>query len=423
MYRTSDNKSIGSYLTSLLQDGKYKSDREFCKHYIALRYHRSADAVDGGELQNMQNRLSQIKKGEKGIQIEDLPIFSELLGVSVDSILSAGTYLAPVTNRLTNYNIAHSSDPAEWEAYVKREDKLILNPDEYNKTVIDYALDAGNYPFLKYLMDKEYIWFVSEEQNQFFFSFGAGTSIERRHFDYDILDIRMRESDELRYRMITLAIKNEDFEMLDTLRARELPILYNLSCFHYSFPDDFDLISYSIEQMIDNISQCEDAILSYFFEEFEIKPERSPLPFTFIYPHAGLLLDALIKRNRKAESKRFLEKAIEHNKKAYNLLIKLTTKSKQYFKNIVGETDKFITYPDNYFECEVWREYAIFSQFHFVAYHMPYSIKDSIGFVTNIIKVTAHSSDKEIQFLIDELNQTYDAFVEKEVAAHARTNN
>ena len=30
----------------------------------------------------------------------------------------------------------------------------IFNPDEYDKTAIDYALEAGNYPFLKYLTEK-----------------------------------------------------------------------------------------------------------------------------------------------------------------------------------------------------------------------------------------------------------------------------
>ena len=60
------------------------------------------------------------------------------------------------------YSIAFSKDPAEWEAYIQRDDKLILNPDEYDKTAIDYALEAGNYPFLKYLTEKGYIWFVGE---------------------------------------------------------------------------------------------------------------------------------------------------------------------------------------------------------------------------------------------------------------------
>lgn len=420
---TVDNQKIGQYLKELIENSRYGNSRQFCIAYLTLRY--GEDNFGPGDIQNMQNRISQINNGKKGIQLEDLPFFSELLGVSIDAILSAGTFSTPVTNRLTNYSIAFSSDSAQWESYIKREDKLILNEDEYGKTVIDYALEAGNYSFLKYLMDNGYIWFVSEDSNQYIFSFGAGTSIERRLFDYDILDIRMRETDELRYKMITLAIKNTDFDMFDMLeklRAREIPLLYNLATFHHSFLKDFSPPTKSIAQMIDTISLCKNDILSYFFEEFEINPNRSPLPFTFVFPYASLLLDALINRNRKAESKRFLEMAIKHNKKTFDLLTNLTAKSEQYFKYLYEKVDKFITYSDGYFDREIWRDYVVYPQLHFVAYHMPYSVKDSTGFVTNIFKVTTHSSDKEIQLLIDELNQTYDAFVKKEECAHARTN-
>ena len=423
MYMASDNKAIGKYITDLIQDNNYNSDREFCRHYIALKFHKKVEDVDGSEIQNMANRLCQIKKGEKGIQIEDLPLFSTLLGVSVDAILSAGTFLAPATSRLTNYTIAHSDNPDQWEAYVNREDKLILNPDEYNKTVIDYALDAGNYPFLKYLMDKEYIWFVGEDIDQYFFSFGAGTSIERRHLDYDNLDIRMKETDELRLRMIVLAIKNGDLKVLESLHAREIPLLYNLSAFSHHSIKDWPSPSRSIEQLIESLSECDNSVLSYFFEEFEIESDRSAWSSTFVFPYASLLLDALVNKNRKSESKHFLEKAIAHNEKTLGLLTKLTSKSKQYFKHLLSKTDRFITYSDDYFDHEIWRDYVVYPQLHFVAYHMPYAVKDSFGFVTNIFKVSAHSSDKEIQLLINELNQTYDAFVEKEVAAHARTIN
>lgn len=84
--------------------------------------------------------------------------------MSIEDILSAGTALTPVLNRKTNCSIAFSKDPAEWEAYIQRDDKLILNPDEYDKTAIDYALEAGNYPFLKYLTENGYIWFVGDDK-------------------------------------------------------------------------------------------------------------------------------------------------------------------------------------------------------------------------------------------------------------------
>ena len=151
-----DNAKIGRYLSDLI-DQKYESKRKFCRAYLEA----AKKEPNNENLTNMANRLSQIIKGNKAIQIYDLPYFTNLLGVSCEQIISAGEYSVPLTKRVTNYSIACSKDPAKWEAYINREDKLILNSDEYCKTVIDYALEFANYEFLKYLMDKGYVWFDS----------------------------------------------------------------------------------------------------------------------------------------------------------------------------------------------------------------------------------------------------------------------
>ena len=129
MFKT-DNTKIGKYLADLIKNSEYQSDRQFGIAYLKLR----DGEVNPDDIPKVQNRICQIKKGNKGIQIEDLPIFSELLGVSIEEILSAGTALAPVINRKSNYSIAFSKDSSEWESYINRDDKLILNPDEYDKT-------------------------------------------------------------------------------------------------------------------------------------------------------------------------------------------------------------------------------------------------------------------------------------------------
>ena len=179
MFKT-DNAKIGKHLGDLIKNSEHKNDRQFCIAYLTLR----DGEANPDDIQKMQNRICQIKNGKKGVQIEDLPILSELLGVSIEDILSAGTALTPVLNRKTNYSIAFSKDPAEWEAYIQRDDKLILNPDEYDKTAIDYALEAGNYPFLKYLTENGYIWFVGDDKNEYYLGFGAGTSIKRREIGF-----------------------------------------------------------------------------------------------------------------------------------------------------------------------------------------------------------------------------------------------
>jgi hypothetical protein len=178
----------------------------------------------------MANRMSQIIKGTKAIQTYDLPIFTELLGVTCEQILSAGEYCVPKNRRTTNYSIAFSKSKKEWDEYIRREDKLILNPDEYDKTVIDYAIEAGNYKFIKYLMDKEYIWFVSNEHEHMFFyqTFGAGTSIERRKLGFhDMLQYKLNSEDNLRMGIIALAVANNDVKTLEMLKAIDIKMRGN----------------------------------------------------------------------------------------------------------------------------------------------------------------------------------------------------
>lgn len=363
----------------------------------------------------MQNRICQIKNGKKGIQIEDLPIFSDLLGVSFEDILSAGIALTPVLNRKTNYSIAFSKDPAEWEAYIKRDDKLILNLDEYDKTAIDYALEAGNYPFLKYLTEKGYIWFVGEDKKEYYLGFGAGTSIKRRDIGLiDTLDSRMKSQDDLRFKMIALAIRDNDSEMLNTLHAREIPLLYTINPIqHWTLKDKQLPTSSIVEQMIDSIAASENTAISYFFEEFDTEAELNSLRNTFVFPYAGQVLDALISNKRTFESKLFLEKAIDHNKKVQRKLQKLVDKSKASCKELYSATPNNNYYDEAYFRREAWRECYFYPENGFIAYYMPFYSKNTTGFITNVINVTVSSPDKEVQFLIDELKEIYNTFIKQ----------
>lgn len=408
MFKT-DNTKIGKHLADLIKNSEYKNDRQFGIAYLKLR----DEEADPDDIQKIQNRICQIKKGNKGVQIEDLPIFSELLGVSIEDILSAGTALAPVTNRKSNYSIAFSKEPAEWESYINRDDKLILNPDEYDKTAIDYALEAGNYPFLKYLMDKGYIWFVGNDKQKYYLGFGAGTSIKRREIGFhDPLEYRMKMQDDLRFKMIALAISDKDFAMLDKLHARELPLLYTINPIrHYTLRDKQLPDSPNIKQMIESIAASENTAISYFFDAFETEVESNALRSTFVFPYAGRVLDALITGKRTAESKRFLQRAIEHNMSVQKNLQELVDKSEASYKDLNCEAPKASHYDDAYFRCESWREYYFYPDTGFVAYCMPFFLKNATGFITNVINVTASSNDAEVQFLIDELRKTYNTFI------------
>ena len=410
MFKT-DNTRTGKHLSDLIKNSEYKNDRQFGIAYLKLR---DGDA-NPDDIQKMQNKICQIKKGNKGIQIEDLPIFSELLGVSIEDILSAGTALTPVLNRKTNYSIAFSKDPAEWESYIQRDDKLILNSDEYDKTAIDYALEAGNYAFLKYLTDKGYIWFVGDDQKKNYFGFRTGTSIKRREVGFlDTLDSRMKNQDDLRFKMIALAIRDKDFEMLNTLRAREIPLLYTISpILHWTLKCKHLPSSANVEQMIESIAASENTAISYFLDEFKTEAESNGRRSTFVFPYAGRVLDKLIIGKRIAEGKRFLEKAIVHNKKVQKKLKKLVEKSETSCKEFNSGLPNSSYYDDTYVKRETWREYYFYADTGFVAYYMPFYTKNTTGFITNVINVTASSKDTEVQFLIDELNKTYNYFTKQ----------
>ena len=165
--------------------------------------------------------------------------------------------------------------------------------------------------------------------------------------------------------------------------------------------------------MINSIAASENTAISYFFEEFDTEAELNSLRSTFVFPYAGQVFDALISSKRTFESKLFLEKAIEHNKKVQRKLQKLVDKSKVSCKELYSATPNNNYYDEAYFRREAWREYYFYPENGFIAYYIPFYSKNTTGFITNVINVTVSSTDKEVQFLIDELKKTYNTFIKQ----------
>ena len=287
-----DNAKIGKHLEKLILS-KHKSIRQFCREYLKLskgNYDKTEKdnydkKEDEKELDNMATRMSAIIKGKKSIQFYDLPIFCELLEVSCEEIITAGRHYEPISGHVTNYEIAFSKDRDKWEKYINRPDKLILNSDEYCKTVIDYALEFKNYDFLKYLMDKNYIWFVDngEDDGKKYilnraYRFGAGTSIEKRKiYDVDSLDAELMnpiKENKLRQSLIALAIENMDIPMLDTLRAREIPALYEITI---GFSAQTNCEDYYDDTVIEEIV-THNEVLDYFTDDINCTDIKSNDP-------------------------------------------------------------------------------------------------------------------------------------------------
>ena len=405
MFELADNEKIGIYLKEKIGE-KFKKQRHFCKRYLECK----GKVLNDDEIRKVQNRLIQIIKGNKSIQIYDLPIFCELLDVTCEEILSAGENFAESSKRITNYSIAFSNDENEWLEYINREDKLILNSDEYGNTVIDYAIRFKNYQFLKFLIEKGFIWFDCGDLNEYAFTFGAGTSIEKRKsFKIDnSLQYNLEMKDELRKEIIALAVQNKDIDILDKMRARELPTLYVEA--HYLSGTHPNIKKYYNKNLVNSIIKADYEIIDYFTDEFEIidkvkyrnKIKRCD---TYLFPFISDVVNGLINNNN-GFTEIALKKIILHNQNTYDLLISLIDNC------ITTNLDRCNFEHTEYYEKEITK--SVLKYFDYIDDGNIVSFSDTLntkGIITNIVYVDAESSNPLINHLIGEINNLFDMIV------------
>ena len=320
MFVLKSNKEIGEYLKDRILS-RYPSCRRFCAAYIDLSDGRKNDVRDSDddEIRKLQNRLSQILKGKKGIQTYDLPIFSELLGISCEQILSAGKSYTPVTSRRTNYDIAHSKNKADWVEYVNRGDRVASYADEFGKTIVDYAIEANNYPFIRFLIDEGYITFISDDAPSSEFNYGASTRLKPRPFEDNTLSGELRDSKSLRTKIIALALEANDCSVLCEMRAREVPPQMSAT---FTSIERISFSDYCNESLINAVLRSDAETIHYFCEEYSVKSKWQDEDFTWIFPFIDRLISEALKRNSK-HTAMLLDAAVEHNKKTLNVLLGL----------------------------------------------------------------------------------------------------
>lgn len=400
MFELADNEKIGQYLSRRI-DERFKSHRQFCIKYLA----ETGSQADSDRIQKMSNRLSQILKGKKELQLYDLPLFCRLLETSCENILSAGESHTPASAHLSNYTAAFSKDRRAWEAYVSREDSPILNADEYGKTFIDYALEAENYDLLKYLMEKQYIWFVGTDKKDFFTGFGAGTSIGKKAFPYpsnlNVLDALLKMRDELRTNMIALAIRHKDMEMLENLHAREIPTLYQMSLYS-STPNACK--QYYNEKLMEALLHADNKVLEYFSGEFEIT-DRVGFPNRFLFPFLGELIERLL-QNQNSFAECMLKNSIQHNQYVYDQLASLLDNAVQAHQGLYYDMTNAAAKSD--LAKEILKDLYFYDDGNLVDFFALFPGTKK-GLRSNIIQVNAKSADPMISRQILELNELYAA--------------
>ncbi len=394
--REETNQKIGKYLRKLI-DSKYRKRNDFYRDYLK---HEGIEP-NAEEVRKMGNRFSQIFIGEKkGLQIHDLLIITDLLGISCEELLTCGKAYRPISGHMTNYEIAFSNDKRVWQEYIMSEDKLFLNSDEYGKTVVDYALEFKNYPFIHWLIDERYIYF---EQEQWLDKvlFLAKTKMKRRdiHFTDSDFPPQVYEEEQFRMKLVALAIENGDFKIMESMKVREASILYGMS----SNINNIDDCLIHDERIIEAIVCSDDeTIYDYFSEEFQITT-KSKCIGQYLYSNLGSLIDYMLQDDTSYNNKveKMIKRVVEHNKKSYEAI---SIKAEEYYQSLIKDLKEV----NKEFALHFREETMMYYKFDRNSNVVSFMDTSEDGVRTNAICIFEASEELTIKKLIEEANDWYE---------------
>jgi len=402
MFELKSNQEIGAHLKKVILS-KYPSCRQFCVAYVDLTLNLQDDPNDirSDEIRKLTNRLSQILKGTKAIQTYDLPVFSELLGISCEEMLTAGTVSKPILHRRTNYNIAFSQDENDWREYLARKDCIAAYADEFGKTVVDYALEFKNYKFIRFLMDNGYIQFVSQEATwDFGYNFGAKSLIKDKPLDRHLLENQFVQDSTLRTKLIALALESDDESVLEELHAREFPAQYTVMS---NYCHGLKFAAYYDEKYIDAIVRAKDKVFDYFCQEYYVTSlQAKDYTCKWLFPFFGALIEKAVKVNPE-RALILSDIAIAHNKELYDSLRKevfRVVKEQKQFRSSVGIAEIIK---------DVLRDYHINEERNYISFYAYWCKGNSVSGL--VISVNAKSKDNELQSKIDQVNELYNKII------------
>lgn len=408
MNNVKNNQEIGRYLEKLISEN-FDSRRKFCIKVLDVQFNAKPSEE---QIANYSNKISQIIKGRKGIQIADLPIYANLLNVSCDEILSCGEKYIPIKNHMTNYQLAFSTDKKVWEKYINVEDSISLNYDEYGKSLIDYAFQFKNYELVKYLISIDYINIIPEKD----FSdntnkcalWVAETSVKKnnRNYVYNPYTYERQTERNLRTNLIILAIKNKDYKMLERLRAREMPELYGMN---YTCPipygdniknyQSYQTETSCIDELIETIANSDENMIDYFSSEFNVQ-SRFNRTNTVMYPYLDRIVEKMLLLNIR-EVELPIRRITQHNKKMYEKLVKLIDEAH------ISMCERWGVEPTQKGYRKICKDIVINKNYNLIAF---YNEKEK-GILTDIFRINENSSSPLLRELIKDSNEWYDKII------------
>ena len=398
MFVKKTDKEIGNYLRKKIIN-KYGNVRQFCIHYLAKQ--NSALKDEPSEIRNLCNRFSQILNGNKSLQLYDLPYVTYLLGTSCEDILSCGMKNVPITIRLNNYNVSHSKNKKDWDEYLSNELNISYYADEYGKTIIDYAIEFKNYDLIKYLIDKEYISFVKNDQRYYnHLEFGADTTFKPRPNDHPTINYEFHFNKKLRTEVLSLAIINNDLTTLKRFKYKELPVQYDLNVFNpiISFTEYYD------ELFIDAIASSNENIFGEILVNYKTKIMNDKYEVTWLYPFLCEIAVVCIQKNLIERAEEALETVLNHNKHVFSEMRKQFLSSAKALKDSgLYKWEHAISRISDYYNLNKDKNIVSFAPL------LPHSI-EPVAF--NIFMVDYSTNSKTINDLIANINETYNQILE-----------
>lgn len=408
MNNVKNNQEIGRYLEKLISEN-FESRRKFCIKVLDVQFNAKPSEE---QIANYSNKISQIIKGRKGIQIADLPIYANLLNVSCDEILSCGEKYIPIKNHMTNYQLAFSTDKKVWEKYINVEDSISLNYDEYGKSLIDYAFQFKNYELVKYLISIDYINITPEKYSSDNVNEGtlwvAETSVKKnnRNYLYNPYVYESQTERNLRTNLIILAIRNKDYKMLERLHARKVPELYGID-YVCPIPYGDNIKNYQsyqtetscIDELIETIANSDENMIDYFSSEFNVQ-SRFNRTNTVMYPYLDRIVEKMLLLNIR-EVELPIRRITQHNKKMYEKLVKLIDEAH------ISMYERWGVEPTQKEYRKICKDIVINKNYNLIAF---WNVKEK-GILTNIFRIDENSSSPILRELIKESNEWYDKII------------